>query len=278
MSIMAHLHSNLSDGLLTRYDICLLAGQTHILCFCDHNILPSPREEAALQAAFPHKEFPLCTEISCRYQDGARLREVHVLGFGLTRSVELEEFLARHHLSEEASCAYVTEIIRQLHRLGIPFQGDFHTLRAIYPRPAHITRGKVAGEMIRQGLVPNRDAAYDLIGDDGPAYVEKTLSHFHTLEETLDIIRRHNGCAVLAHPFSSKISDVAALAAQFARCGGMALELNAKEPQRHPEVRALAQRLGLVLTYGNDFHRPGDPFLSHPADFYHDLMARRPAL
>ena len=274
-AISMHLHSTLSDGILSREALCRMAGDTRILCFCDHNILPSSEEEQTLQDAFPNKEFPLCTEISCRYYDGLKLREVHVLGCGLTRSGELEEFLARHHLSEDASCAYITEIIYRLHRLGIPFRGDFQTLRTLYPSPAHVTRGKVAAEMIRQGLVPDRDSAYDLIGDHGPASVEKPLHHFHTLEETVDIIRRHGGAAVLAHPFSSKVCDVTTLAARFARCGGTALELNAKEPQYHEDVRMLARRFGLLITWGNDFHRPGDSFRSHSADFYHALMARR---
>ena len=67
---------------------------------------------------------------------------------------------------------------------------------------------------------------------------------YHSLPETVNVIVKSGGIAVLAHIMASKrtgVDDLGRLIAEFVDAGGIALELNTKKKVEHQTVRRLAK-------------------------------------
>lgn len=234
-----HCHSLYSDGELEVAELLALAeerGLTH-LALTDHDCV----DGSVLALSLPHNlKIIHGIELSTKWQG----ESVHILGFFPT----LEQFLALKPQLAKMTAERKRRAYRIAEKLASEFGIELDT-QFIEENPS-VTRGRIMAEIIAQGYPYTQTEIFArMIGDGCPAFYP--ASHLPT-PEGIEFIHAHGGLAVLAHPMLLKKVDPEAIVAMGidgieARYGAqLALE---------PVYRALAERHGLLVTSGSDFHR-----------------------
>jgi len=175
--------------------------------------------------------------------------EVHILGYFLDEArPTLQAFLRR---MREGRRQRAEEMVRRLAGLGAPIE---------WARVSEIAAGgsvgrpHVARALVEAGWVGSiREAFERFIGRHGPAYVPRLKL---TPEDAVEVIARHDGVPVLAHPGWASSGPVLERLPALVECGLAGLEVY--YPDHTPELvaayRSLADRHGLVATGGTDYH------------------------
>jgi hypothetical protein len=127
-----------------------------------------------------------------------------------------------------------------------------------------VGRPHVAGVLLRKGYVESVQEAFDVwLGQGRPAYLDRDRL---LPAEAIELAHRSGAVAVLAHPTSLGYDGaelerfVAALAAD--GLDGMECEYGRYSPETRSRLRALAERLGLAVTGGSDYHGRYKPDLA----------------
>ncbi len=182
-------------------------------------------------------------EINTTYDDG----EVHVLGYRLPMNdTPLSRVL---HANREARKVRIASIVDQLREAGHPI--ELHHVHAEAKEGASLGRPHVGKALVRLGIASNIESAFrGFLRRGTPGYVPST--HI-TPHEAIDAIRASGGIAVLAHPGRLRDYDIIE---QLAERGLQGLEVfyPTHERMQVQYFRDLANRLGLVMTAGADFH------------------------
>ncbi|MGE5544502.1 MAG: phosphatase, partial [Bacillota bacterium] len=144
------------------------------------------------------------------------------------------------------------KIVSRLKALGLPI--DFEKVQE-YARGEVVGRPHIADAMIEKGYVGTREEAFDKYLDyNRPAYIPR---YKFTPREAIGLIKECGGLAVLAHPGVIRdqglVEDIIAMGID---------GLEAYYPQ-HSETqtmyyRSIAERYGLLVTGGSDFHYSGE--------------------
>lgn len=174
--------------------------------------------------------------------------DVHVLGYYLDPdSAELQQALVG---LRQARLRRVDEMVERLASLGVPVQREriMH-----YAGGDSVGRPHVARALVEAGHVRDLQDAFDrFLATGKPGYVPRRNLSPH---EAIRLIRAAGGVAVLAHP--GLIGDETMIE-ELVPVGLQGLEVH--YPQHPPMLRehytALADRLGLVITGGSDYHGP----------------------
>lgn len=187
-------------------------------------------------------------EISAVYDPGT----LHILGYFREFPGGLEDDLER---IQKGRLDRFPKIIERLNGLGLNLTLDDVTMIA---GDAQIGRPHIAKALIKKGYVKDFDDAFDrFLGKGRPAYVEKEKL---TWQESIDLIRRHNGISVLAHPFTLELKDAMLKKLVFsmkaAGLGGIEVHYPEHTREQTKLYKAIAQEAGLVVTGGTDFHTP----------------------
>lgn len=238
-----HAHTTASDGQLTPVALVELAQQIGLdtIAITDHDTTAAIAEaQAAVPAGF--RVIP-GVELSAEDANG----DVHMLGYNLDIHHEafqhsLEEFRIRRYYRAQA-------IVDKLAALGVRL--DWQRVEAQADGGA-IGRPHIARAMIEAGYVASVKEAFErYIDNDKPAYVSrKRLSP----EESIEMIHMAGGAAVLAHPVF--VADYAAMIDRLLPVGldGIEVVYPNHTPALEAELREIAQRHGLLITGGSDFH------------------------
>lgn len=203
-----HMHSKYSDdGEFTPTDLvnqCHKAG-IRIMAIADHNSVKA-NDEAMKRAAELNITYIPAVEIDCSYK-GINL---HVLGYNIDYHHADFEALEKNVYDQEISSSNAK--IELTNALGFNIcKDDFDSLT-----DNGVITGEMCGEVLLEKpeykdhplLMPyrlggNRDDNpfvnfyWDFYSQGKPCYVEIV---FPTLEETIALINKHGGVAVLAHP------------------------------------------------------------------------------
>ncbi|MDI6709630.1 MAG: PHP domain-containing protein [Thermoanaerobacterales bacterium] len=240
-----HVHTTASDGSespagVVRRALVLGLGA---IAITDHDTVAGLQEAREAAAGSPLVVVP-GVEINTDYSG----REVHVLGY----YPRLEpQFIALLKDRAEARVRRVIRMVEKLNALGIAIRVSDVMARA---GQGSVGRPHVAAALVAAGAVADMREAFDrFIGRGGPAYVPRARLH---PAEAVQSIARVGGVPVLAHP--GTIGDDRILPELLA--AGLA-GVEAYHPE-HDEDRtkhylALAERYGLVVTGGSDFHGEG---------------------
>lgn len=240
MIVDFHSHTNASDGVLEPAELVAAMRKRGVGIFSitDHDTL----------RAYENLEVTGATLIpGIEINTTWRGNEVHVLGYGLPLGPS--PLVATLEHNRTARLERMQRMVRQLHGAGYTIsESDVLTESG----GGHaVGRPHVAKALVRAGLVRDVETAFrNLLGAGGPGYVPS--SHI-TPAEAVDVIRRSGGVPVLAHPGRLKdesiIDDLAA-------DGLVGLEVfySTHSPSQIAHYRAIAARLGLVMTAGSDFH------------------------
>lgn len=251
-----HTHSTASDGRLTPEELVEQAASLGLqaLALTDHDTV------AGLDVAWTAARrwglvFIPGLELSTDWGSG----ECHILGYWLDyRAPALSEWLKRF---QESRLERGRKMVERLQALGLPV--SWKRVQEL-ARGGTVTRPHVAEALLEKGYVASREEAFErYLGIGRPAYVPR----YKLLpEEAVQLVRRFHGVPVLAHPVSVEperawTDDSSSLypwpfLERLLRAGLLGLEAYSgmSPPEVGPRLADLAERYGLIVTGGSDFH------------------------
>jgi len=215
------------------------------LSVTDHDTVASVAEVARL-ARDAGMAFVPGIEITAVH-DG---RDVHMLGYFIDPdNSPFGEFLERQRADRMRRLG---EMVDKLTEMGKPINRE--QVLAKKEGGGSLGRPMVARALVRAGhAVDMRQAFDEFIGEGKPAFVPRAGP---APAEVVGIIARAGGVASLAHPGLLKRDD---LIPAMAAAGLPALEAfhSDHDPETTMRYLALAERLGLAVSGGSDYH--GEP-------------------
>ena len=246
-----HIHTTASDGSLTPTQVVQLARKKgfSLIAVTDHDTMGGVAE--ALEAG---KKYNVDVVPGVEISSGVTL-EVHMLGYGMSPDHPVMKAMMED--MRAARVERMERIIENLQKMGVPITVE--EVEAV--AGGAIGRPHIAQVLIAHGLVPDvRTAFREYIGVGAQAYVERRKM---TSEQVVANIRDAGGVPVLAHGGLLRISEVELnqWIDSMAKKGLMGLECyhNAHTPQMERLLRAAAERNGLLVTGGSDFHGASRP-------------------
>lgn len=250
-----HTHSTASDGTDSPSELVKKAADAGLsaLALTDHDTLRG-LDEAECSARDARLEFIRGCEISTSTDQGS----MHILGLWLPRECGiLDGFLTtlqngRNNRNEL--------MIAKLRALGIDISMDEVKAKA----KSSVGRPHMAELLVEKGYVETSDEAFSkYLGINGKAYVPKVSPR---PEQAVRILRDLGASAVIAHPLLRPRPDgwLDALVRDLARAGLDGLEAwhTAQNDKESRTIIALAERYGLGLTGGSDYHGKNKPAIS----------------
>lgn len=265
-----HLHTTASDGVCKPSELVDMAWRAGIttMSVTDHDTVASVAEIAALTRDIGMKFVP-GIEITAVHEG----RDVHVLGYFIDPdSAPFAEFLQRQRVDRVRR---LSEMVDRLAEIGKPINRE--KVLAKKEAGGSLGRPMVARALVKAGHVTDMRQAFDeLIGEGKPAFVPRVGP---TPSEVVLIIAQAGGVASLAHPGLLKRDD---LIPALVEAGLPALEAfhSDHDPETTEHYLALAERLGLAVSGGSDYH--GEPIrrrsafgkIGLPLEHFERLAAR----
>jgi predicted metal-dependent phosphoesterase TrpH len=254
VSIDLHIHTTASDGTFTPEQVVSHAHQLKLkaIAITDHDTVAGSKE--ALRSGVPPSlGFLTGVEISSTpppsYPGSGSF---HLLGY----SIRLDDPNLNRTLEklQQARKNRNPAIINRLNKLGISITLDEVAKET---GEGQLGRPHIAQLMVKKGVVASIDEAFDqFLGTGKPAYVDKQrVECFKAIKIILDA----GGVPVLAHPglLDYKAEDqLDELVGKLKKAGiqGMEVYYSGHTQDQTRLYAELAQRHGLLMTGGSDFH------------------------
>lgn len=201
--------------------------------------------------------------------------ELHLLAYFLPPGhPRLEEFLVGTRAARRRRAA---EMVGHLRRIGVAI--ELEEVERVAGGGA-LGRPHVARVLVQRGLSDDiGDAFTRYLGRGRPAYVEKALP---TLEQVTSLVHAVGGVAVAAH-LGGLGTEGQIRQFQSQGLDGLEVRHPSHPPGTERRLTLLAQRLGLALSGGSDWHGDTDLGDSHaplggidvPMEWLEQLEARR---
>ena len=257
-----HVHSNLSDGILTPEELVHRAHLAGLGCMsiCDHDSTAGVQRavdrgrELGVQV-IPGVELGVYVEggspgVAQRLDGG----EVHLLGYGM-RGPALDAFLEG---LREGRLRRLSRILERLAGLNMPLTEE-EVLRAAAPSQSP-GRPHIARAMVKRGYCSSINEVFSRFLIPGkPGYVPRERV---SALEGIEVIREAGGVPVVAHPGLG--GTATPLLKSMVEMGVEGIEV-VHQDHSFEVVRNLirfARSRDLLCTGGSDFHgRPSDPRL-----------------
>lgn len=241
-----HLHTTASDGLLPPEKLVQRAAEAGLFCIAvtDHDTTAGV---ALAQAEGKRLGLPVIpgAELAADY-----MSELHILGYGMEIESEAWRGFAREQQKRRAERN--TTMLERMDELGLELPEEYRpwNVQGEYGR-MHMAQG-----LIRGGYVRDVQQAFEMyLGFGRPAYVKRRK---FAVSELILAIKSAGGAPVLAHPgrVGMALAETGRLIEELAGQGIAGVE--AFYPSHEPEEAAYyaktARALGLVCTYGSDWH------------------------
>lgn len=254
MAIFAdlHAHTTASDGQLrpaALIDAAKAAG-VGILAVTDHDTTAGVAEAAEAARMAGIRLVP-GVELSAEGAPG----KCHLLGLGINpEDPALTRTLAEISAARRERNARMAERLRAL---GVPI--TLEEVTAAAPAGANVGRPHFAAVLVAKGVVASTREAFDrYLSDEGPAYVTKqTLSP----GEAIRLVQGAGGRCFLAHPGLLRLAEHETPETRIRALKALGLDgieayYSKHTPAETERFVRLAQKLGLLLTGGSDFHGP----------------------
>ncbi len=252
-----HVHSTASDGSFTPTEVVELAKEAKLTEFAltDHDTVDGVAEALAHAKETNAIKVIPGIELSCYYQN----REIHIVG--LFVDYKDTHFLSELQKLKAAREAGNEKMVQNFVDAGIELTVD--ELKHGNPNSV-ITRAHFARVLVEKGYCKDKNEAFDkYLGVGCPFYLPKPQV---TPEHVLKLIQVAGGIAILAHPYSYKLSksEVETLLDYLIPLGlaGMECYYSTYDNGQTQELRSMAFTKGLLVSGGSDFHGVIKPDIS----------------
>ncbi len=243
-----HVHTTASDGTMTPEEVVFHAARQGLraIAVTDHDTVDGVEEalEAGSRAGI---EVVPGVEIGVDYPG-----EMHILGYFVDpHNPRLQRGLSLLRRYREERNPRMVEKLR-----GLGFDISIGEVAEAAGGNV-IGRPHIAAVMKQKGYVRDFDEAFELyLGAGKPAYVKKDKL---TPREGIELVTAAGGIAVLAHPKYLEVSGDKSLQALIEELVGYGLEgievfYTTHTPEETDRYFNLAERNGLLVTGGTDFH------------------------
>jgi len=245
-----HCHSTASDGTLTPAELVIAGAKAglDVMAITDHDTTGG--WAAAAEARPDGLRLVRGAELSCRWYGAQPSIPLHMLAYLFDPDEPaLAADLARVREDRERRAE---KIIERLRADGVDI--SWPEVRE-YAQGGSVGRPHIAQALIRAGLVTSTNEAFASRWLGARYFVPKAdLDVF----DAVRAVRAAGGVAVFAHPRATRRGRVVPdrLIVDLAEAGLFGLEADHEDHsiEERAEVRALAERLGLVVTGSSDFH------------------------
>lgn len=254
MSVDLHLHTLISDGLVTPRELVRRAASEghRAIALSDHDTTQGLAEAA--QAASEFANAPqLIPAIELTVQVPGQ-GSVHVLGYGIDPAgEELQAAAAENRAGKRERMHAILAGLRERERIEI----DYDDLAAGRGEDAYVGRHHAAAILVRRGIVKTRQKAFRRYLKDAKVPEPQVID----AARGIAAIQAAGGVAVLAHPTPH---DLKRHLKPLQRAGLDGIEVFRPRGAAHhrDRVARLAERDGLLVTGGSDWHGhyPDPPF------------------
>lgn len=248
MCVDLHTHSYYSDGSASPAELVQMAVDSRLrgIALTDHDTIEGIDEFLAQGLTHELEVIP-GLEINATHRDFS----LHILGYGIDhRNSELIEWLRR---LQEGRARRNEQIISKLQKMG--FDIHLHELETVSPC-GQTGRPHIARLMQNKGIVQSTNDAFALYLRNGcPAWATRFA---YTAAESIDMIHRAGGLAVLAHPgvLKQQAPALSLIMAELVERGldGIEAYYPTHSPTLEKKMRKFARKYQLVLTGGSDYH------------------------
>ena len=251
MRIDLHAHSNVSDGTLAPAAVVEAAVDAglDVVALTDHDTVAGWAEAAAAANRLGIGFVP-GVELSCRWYGTEPAIALHLLGYYVdSQNPALVAEMARIREARVRRAERIVELMRA--------DGVDVTLAEVqgYAAGGTVGRPHLAQALIRRGLAATVSDAFvpSMLGQRWRLPKEDTDVFL-----AVSLVRAAGGVAVFAHPRATKRGRTVPdeLIVELAGAGLFGLEADHEDhsPEEREQIRALAARLGLVVTGSSDFH------------------------
>ena len=250
MKIDLHIHTTYSDGAFSPEQIVDTAVECglDVIALTDHdNILSCEIARSYAKETGKTLEIIQGVEINTIYKG----YEIHILGYFM--DIESPDF---KNLLKNQQNARITQTKEMVELLGkkAGIRVKFDDIKNLVAPKGSIGRPHIARAITSAGGTQSVVEAYaKYIHDDSPVYVQRKTVSPH---DAVEIIYEAGGVPVFAHPVDVDISEQ--LTKDLMNYGLRGLE--AYHRKHSPAVveyySSLAEKFGLIVTGGSDFHAP----------------------
>lgn len=250
-----HTHSLCSDGTMTPSEVVRAAKQAGLsaIALSDHDTVAGVREAIAEGERIGVEVVP-AIELSAQSET-----ETHILGYFI--DIENETLLQKMKYIKEVRVRRQEDVCRNLRALG--FDVTMEEVREIAGSDV-LCRAHFAKLMVEKGYVGSVREAFSLYLASGrPAY---SGTQALTEIEAVRLIKDAGGLAFAAHLHQTKLPldklEMLLIRLQMAGLDGVEGYYTEYTPEMERDYRALADKLGLILSGGSDFHAGNKPHIS----------------
>ena len=238
-----HCHSTASDGEFAPAVVARRAREAGLaaIALTDHDTTAGVAEAVRVGA-----DLGVRVVCGCEFSVKAPWGELHLLGYFLDPdNVRLQEFLAS---TRAARRRRAEQMVTRLRQLGVGIElGQVETAA----NGGALGRPHVARVLVERGVSADIGEAFDrYLGRGRPGYVEKPLP---TLQQVAELVHAVGGLAVAAHLGTHGSEGQIRLFKQQGLDG-----LEVRHPSHPPAMEArltrIAERLGLAISGGSDWH------------------------
>lgn len=248
MCIDLHTHSIYSDGSSTPAELIELAqlNGLHGLALTDHDTV-----EGVVELMRLGKEAGIPVIAGVEISTTLRQHTLHMLGYGIDPTAP--DLLAWLHPLQEGRQRRNAAILEKLRNLGIDISNEEIERISCCGQTG---RPHIARYLVEQGVVESFEAAFrQFLGRNKPAW-ESRFSY--SAAETIAMIHRCGGVAVLAHPGQldpeGKLQPPLIRELVLRGLDGLEVFYPTHTRKMKKKLRAIAVDHKLLVTGGSDFH------------------------
>lgn len=241
-----HCHTTCSDGTLSPVEIVELAAKKGLrgLSITDHDTIEAYKTAIPAAKAL---NLPLISgvEFSSMHDQVS----IHLLAYSFPLDSPLIlEFCKKH---EHRRVLRNREILDLLFKQGMPITEE-ELEHEHDPGPSHnLGRPHIALAMLKKGYISSIQEAFnEYIGEGKPCYAP---GGYFSVEETVDLIHKAKGLAVIAHPHLINNEEILRdlLEMDFDGIEGYYARFSREDEERWVRI---GNRKGWLITGGSDFH------------------------
>lgn len=276
-----HMHTVYSDGSVLPEDLVKLAlgNKLEAIAITDHDTTESLA--LARKALAENLEEGQALELIPGIEINTvwKEKEIHILGYYIDPEDEaLQELITRHRESRMVQIREMAQRLKAKTGLDIRFEDIIRHAS----KEGTLGRPHVAKAIVEKGGAPNISQAFSrYLNPRCETYVRRKTVSPH---EAVEAIYESGGIAVIAHPGDFELIEE--LAKELMNYGLRGLEAyhRSHSPALIEFHCSLAEKLGLIVTGGTDFHGTVDAYskslerLHMPASVYRELQAERQRL